>query len=913
MSSFDLPKTYDFLSTEQRIYEWWEKNGYFKPTNDPNLPGHDPARKPFVVSIPPANVTGELHLGHAMVVSMEDLMIRYHRMKGLPTLWVPGTDHAGIATQLQVERDLLRTEEVTREEIGREKFLERAWQWKVKYHALITRQIRRLGASCDWSRERFTLDEGLSRAVREAFVRLYEKGLIYRGPRLVNWSPGLKTAVSDLEVEYSEEDAHLYYFKYMLSGSDEYIPVATVRPETILADTAVAVHPEDSRYQQTIGRKALVPILGREIPVIADEYVSQEFGTGALKITPGHDPNDYAIGQRHGLPILSMLDREAKVTAVGGPYEGLDRFECRKKLWEDMKDAGLVIKTEPYRTTLPRSQRGGEIVEPMISTQWFVKIEPLAQAALEAVRDGRIHIVPEHFEKVYFNWLENIQDWCISRQLWWGHRIPVWYCADCGKQTCTRLDPAHCAHCGSARIEQDPDVLDTWFSSALWPFSTFGWPDGTPDLSYFYPTSYMETGYDILFFWVARMIMTGLEFTGQIPFHTVYLHGLIRDEHGRKMSKSYGNVIDPLPVMDELGTDALRFTLLVGSTPGNDMNLSLKKVEANRNFANKLWNAGRLVLSLLERAPAAPQGEAHWTTADGFVHGRTKVLTRDVDRLFQTFQYGEAGRQIYEFFWSEFADWYLEIAKLQVAGGGDRAFYTANLTVRVFEIILRLLHPFTPFVTEELWGHLKRACQGKSARYLPQDGRWPEALIVAPWPEPEPDQGWEEGAITAFGQVQEVVRAIRNLRAEKAGKEHRSVKSNTKLGAIFVVSHAANDALYHMLEDERGVVAALAGLDESSLILQESLPAKPEGHVALVAGGAEIFLPLAGLVDSGEERARLAKELAEAEGQITRLEKLLSGSFAEKAPAPVVQKERDKLAAYQETAQKLRAQLAALQ
>ena len=714
MSTFDLPKTYDFLSTEQRIYEWWEKNGYFKPSNDPNQPGHDPAKKPFVISIPPANVTGELHLGHAMFVSMEDLMIRYHRMKGLPTLWVPGTDHAGIATQLQVEKDLLRTEEVTREEIGREKFLERAWKWKVKYHGLITRQIRRLGASCDWSRERFTLDEGLSRAVREAFVRLYEKGLIYRGPRLVNWSPGLKTAVSDLEVEYSEEDAHLYYFKYMLSGSDEYIPVATVRPETILGDTAVAVHPDDPRYQKYIGRKALVPILGREIPVIADEYVSREFGTGALKITPGHDPNDYAIGQRHGLPILSMLDREAKVTAVGGPYAGLDRFECRKKLWADMQAAGLVIKTEPYRTTLPRSQRGGEIVEPMISTQWFVKIEPLAKAALEAVRDGRIRIVPEHFEKVYYNWLENIQDWCISRQLWWGHRIPVWYCADCGGQTCTRQDPTHCAHCGSAKIEQDPDVLDTWFSSALWPFSTLGWPDETPDLSYFYPTSYMETGYDILFFWVARMIMTGLEFTGQIPFHTVYLHGLIRDEHGRKMSKSYGNVIDPLPVMDELGTDALRFTLLVGSTPGNDMNLSLKKVEANRNFANKLWNAGRLVLSLLAKAPAAPQSEPQWTMADGFVHGRLKALTRDVERLFQTFQYGEAGRQIYEFFWSEFADWYLEIAKLQVADGGDRAFYTANLTVRVFDYILRLLHPFTPFVTEELWGHLKRACQEKS-------------------------------------------------------------------------------------------------------------------------------------------------------------------------------------------------------
>jgi len=664
------------------------------------------------------------------------------------------------------------------------------------------------------------------------------------------------------------------------------------------------VHPDDPRYQQYIGRKAIVPILGREIPVIADEYVSREFGTGALKITPGHDPNDYAIGQRHGLPILSMLDREAKVTAVGGPYEGLDRFACRKKLWEDMKAAGLVIKTEPYRTTLPRSQRGGEIVEPMISTQWFVKIDPLAKAALEAVSDGRIRIIPEHFEKVYFNWLENIQDWCISRQLWWGHRIPVWYCGDCGGQTCTRLDPTRCAHCGSEKIQQDPDVLDTWFSSALWPFSTFGWPGETPDLSYFYPTSYMETGYDILFFWVARMIMTGLEFTGQIPFHTVYLHGLIRDEHGRKMSKSYGNVIDPLPVMDEMGTDALRFTLLVGSTPGNDMNLSLKKVEANRNFANKLWNAGRLVLSLLSKAPSAPHADPQWTLADSFIFGRLKALTRDVERLFQTFQYGEAGRQIYEFFWSEFADWYLEIAKLQVNEGGDRAFYTANVTVRIYDYILRMLHPFTPFVTEELWGHLKGACQEKSPRYLPQDEKaWPEALIIAPWPEPMQDEGWEADNIAAFNQVQEVVRAIRNLRAEK------NVKQSSRLAAIFVVSHEANDSLYHLLADDRGVIATLAGLDEARLELHESLPAKPEGHVALVAGGAEIFLPLAGLVDSGEERLRLSKELAEVDGQITRLEKLLSGSFAEKAPAPVVQKERDKLAAYHETAQKLRSQL----
>ncbi|MGE5377933.1 MAG: valine--tRNA ligase, partial [Bacteroidota bacterium] len=596
MSKQELPKAYDFKSTESRIYEMWEAGGYFKPHNDPNKPDFDPNVDPFVIAIPPPNVTGELHIGHPMFISLEDLMIRYHRMRGYSTLWIPGTDHAGIATQLMVERDLLKNEEVTREELGREEFVRRTWEWKHKYGARITNQIRRLGASCDWSRERFTLDPGLSRAVREAFVRLYEKGLIYRGPRLINWSPGLKTAVSDLEVEYSEEQAALYYFKYMLKESDEFIPVATIRPETILGDTAVAVHPDDERYQKYIGKMVIVPILNREIPVIADEYVSMEFGTGALKITPGHDPNDYAISQRHNLPIISVLDTSARINENGGPYQGLDRFDAREKLWSDMKKAGLVLKTEPYLTTIPRTQRGGEIVEPMISTQWFVTIEPLAKAALEAVRDGRIKIVPERFEKTYFNWLENIKDWCISRQLWWGHRIPVWYCPN-GHMTVTREDPTECATCGSHEIHQDEDVLDTWFSSGLWPFSTLGWPDETPDYKYFYPTTYMETGYDILFFWVARMIMMGLEFTGEAPFHTVYLHGLVRTEHGQKMSKTKGNVIDPLGLMNEYGTDALRFTLLVGSSPGNDMSISSKKVESNRNFANKLWNTGRFVLN----------------------------------------------------------------------------------------------------------------------------------------------------------------------------------------------------------------------------------------------------------------------------------------------------------------------------
>jgi valyl-tRNA synthetase len=914
MTEYQLPKAYDFKSTEPRIYEMWEKGGYFQPSNDPNKPGFDPTKKPFVISIPPPNVTGELHLGHVMFVAMEDLMIRYHRMKGIPSLWVPGTDHAGIATQLQVENDLLRTEEVTREELGREKFVERVWEWKAKYHSIITSQIRQIGASCDWERERFTLDDGLSIAVREAFVRLYEKGLIYRGPRLINWSPGLKTAVSDLEVEYSEEPGKLYFFKYMLAdGSGDFIPVATTRPETILADTAVAVHPEDERYQKFIGKKVVVPMLGREIPVIADEYVTREFGTGALKITPGHDPNDYAIGQRHGLPVLSMLDREAKVTAIGGPYAGLDRFDCRKKLWADMQAAGLVIQEEAYTLNVPRSQRGGEIVEPMISEQWFVTIQPLADAALAAVRDGRIKIIPERFEKVYYNWLENIKDWCISRQLWWGHRIPVWYCADCGKQTCTRADPSACIHCGSKNIRQDEDVLDTWFSSGLWPFSTLGWPEETPDYKYFYPTTMMETGYDILFFWVARMIMDGLEFTGQVPFSTVYLHGLVRNEEGQKMSKSKGTGIDPLPVMDEYGTDALRFTLLVGSTPGSDMNLSLKKVEGNRNFANKIWNAGRFVISAISTLQGEgnqglgdqtqlpdpllpnPLSPSSWTLADSWIWARLQQLIREVERLFQAYQYGEAGRQVYDFFWSDFADWYVEVAKLQMQREETRE-QTAVTLARVLDSSLRLLHPITPFVTEELWGHLRKALLASPLADLAKD--WPEALIVAPWPEPREPEGWEESKLDDFALLQEIVRTIRNLRAEK------KVSPAKRIPAI-IVGGAKTD----LLKEQSGTIAMLAGLDHSQFTIHPSLEAKPADSVALVAGSVEIYVPLSGMVDMDAERARLEKELTSLQVQIDRLENLLGSDFADKAPAAVVQKERERLAAFQETAGKIRAQL----
>jgi valyl-tRNA synthetase len=906
MESFKLPKTYDFNATENKIYDWWEEQGYFKPSNDPNKPGFDPQIKPFVISIPPPNVTGELHLGHAMFVSMEDLMIRYQRMKGIPALWVPGTDHAGIATQLQIEKSLAE-EGLSREEIGREEFLKRTWQWKEKYGGIITQQIRRLGASCDWERERFTLDEGLSRSVREAFVRLYERGLIYRGPRLINWSPGLKTAVSDLEVEYSEEPGKLYFFKYMLAdGLGDFIPVATTRPETILGDTGLAVHPEDSRYQKFIGKSVLVPILNREIPVIADDYVDREFGTGALKITPGHDPNDYEIGERHGLAVISVLDEAAQVNQQGGPYAGQDRFEARQNLWEDMRAADLVLKEEPYMMSIPRSQRGGEIIEPMISTQWFVHIQPLAEAALEAVYDGRIQIIPERFTKVYNNWLENIQDWCISRQLWWGHRIPVWTCQDCSEIIPSREDPTRCPQCGGEKLEQDPDVLDTWFSSGLWPFSTLGWPDETPDYGYFYPTSVMETGYDILFFWVARMIMDGIEFTGQVPFHTVYLHGLIRDESGRKMSKTYGNVIDPLVVMDKLGTDALRFTLLVGSTPGNDTNLSLKKVEANRNFANKIWNAARFVLGALEQVQdhqfPTQETEPLPSLADQWIQSRLSTVIRDVDRLFQNYQFGEAGRQIYEFFWNEFADWYVEIAKLQLAQGDRIAFTTARNLVHVLDTCLRLLHPFTPFVTEEIWGRLKSAASALKQPIISSHNKeWEPALIIARWPEPTPENPWEIQANTDFTLVMDLVRTIRNLRSEK------NVDPKLKIPAILVGGSSTS-----VLKRQSATIAALARLDPSKTTIIENIDSPIEGHITLVVGQVEAYLPLAELVDPAEHRARLAKEHSEVKSQVERLKKLLGGPFAEKAPANIVEKEQQKLADYQDTLEKIESQLDSL-
>ena len=892
----ELPKSYDFKEYEEKIYQVWEEKGYFKPSNDPNLPGHDPNVEPFVIVIPPPNVTGALHLGHPLFVATEDIMVRYHRMKGEPTLWVPGTDHAGIATQLQVE-NLLRKEGTTREAIGREAFEARVWQWKEKYGGEIINQLRRLGASCDWERERFTLDQGLSRAVREAFVRLYEQGLIYQGPRMINWSPGLQTAVSDLEVEYSEEQGKLYHFKYMLAdGSGDYIPVATTRPETIPGDTAVAVHPEDARYARFVGKTVIVPILNREIPVVADDYVTKEFGTGALKITPGHDPHDYEIGQRHNLPLINIMNKDATLNGNAGKYAGLDRFKARKAIWEDMTEAGLVLKEEPYLMNVPRSQRGGEIIEPLVSTQWFVRMGSLAEMAADSVRNGEITFVPDRFTKVFLSWMDNIQDWCISRQLWWGHRIPVWYCQDCREVIVSRDDPDMCPKCGSKKLEQDPDVLDTWFSSGLWPFSVFGWPDATPDFNYFYPTSVMETGYDILFFWVARMVMDGLFFTGKAPFHTVYLHGMVRDDKGQKMSKTKNNVIDPLVLMNEYGTDALRFSLVVGSSSGSDQNVGVKKVEGNRNFANKVWNIGRFVINAVNKVEEPIKAEPQWTLADSWVWARAKQTINSVNNLFETYQFGEAGRQVYEFLWNDFADWYLEASKRQLAEGGDRAAYTAIILADVLGLMLRVLHPFTPFVTEALYGYLKDACLSNQFIRDPER-EWEEHLIIARWPERMAQEEWEDGAIKDFELVQKIVREIRNQRSEL------KVEPGKAIDSILV-----SEAKAEFLQKNRHLLVDLAGLNEDNLQILATKPAT-DGLTVLVIEDIEVYLDLSGSGDTEVDRERLEKELKETESQIERLEKLLASSFAQKAPEKVVQAEREKLDGYRASAIKIRERL----
>jgi valyl-tRNA synthetase len=876
-----MDSTYDPRAHEGRLYAWWEEQGFFTPERQIELGQAAPETQPFVIAMPPPNITGQLHTGHALTAAMEDLMVRYHRLRGVPTLWVPGTDHAGIATQSVVERSLAK-EGLRREDLGREAFVERVWAWKEEFGSRITEQHRRLGVSVDWSRERFTLDEGLSWAVREAFLRLYDRGLIYRGTYLVNWDPELQSVISDVEVEHKDVPGKLYTFKYPLQGGG-FIPVATTRPETILGDTAVAVHPEDERYRQFVGRTALVPILEREIPVIADEYVDREFGTGALKVTPAHDPNDYEIGLQHGLAQINILRKDGTLNENAGPYAGMDRTEARERLWSDMADADLVISEEPYVHSVAHSQRSHGVVEPMLSTQWFVKMKPLAEPAIEAVRDGRVRIIPERFTKEYFHWMENIRDWVISRQLWWGHRIPVWYGPD-GQPFAAR-DDRHAAeqareHYGNeVELRRDEDVLDTWFSSALWPFSVLGWPEDTDDYRRYYPTSMLETGYDILFFWVARMIFMGLEMTGEVPFSEVYLHGLVRAADGRKMSKSLGNAMDPLDLIETYGCDALRFTMVTGSTPGVDMKLTDERLEGSRNFANKLWNVGRFILSNLpddfEPVPIS-QIESRWdelSLADRWILSRHNRVAAKVTRLFDSHQYGEAGRQLYDFMWSELADWYVEASKVRLYGQDEAAADNARQVLfAVFERSLTLLHPFMPFVTEALWENLPKLADAAPA------------LIVSRWPAP----GRSDDAVEAsFGLLRDLVRGIRNARAEY------DVEPGKRIEAI--INGGDQSA---MLARQAGLLSALARLDLDALTIDERAEAPSEAHATIVGGdGVEVYLPLAGMVDLDRERARLTAELEAAQSEVARLEKVLSNEqFVAKAPPQVVQRERDKLA-----------------
>jgi valyl-tRNA synthetase len=881
----EMAKTYDPSKVEGPLYQMWLERGYFQARIEPS-------KKPFCIIMPPPNVTGELHLGHALTATIEDCLIRWHRMLGDPTLWLPGVDHAGIATQNVVEKQLAK-EGLSRQDLGREQFLERVWQWVRKYRGVIAHQHARLGASCDWDREVFTMDEGPQKAVRTTFAKLYNEGLIYRGERIINWCPYHQTALSDLEVEHEETDGKLWYVRYPLlddagNVTDEYVVVATTRPETIVADVAVAVNPTVERWKTIVGRKALLPIIERRIPVIADDAVDPAYGTGALKITPGHDPVDFEIGQRHGLQPIVAIAADGTMNAEAGPYEGMDRFDARKTIVADLERLGLIEKVEDHRYALGHCERCGTIVEPVLSKQWFVKMESLARPAIEAVRGGRVRIVPSRFEREYFRWMENIRDWCISRQLWWGHRIPVWHCRSCGEQIASVEDPTACAKCGSNELAQDPDVLDTWFSSGLWPHSTLGWPEDTEDLRYWYPTSVLETGYDILFFWVARMIMMGLYNMGDVPFRHVYLHGLIRDSQGRKMTKSLGNVVDPLEAIDKYGCDALRFTLATGGAPGNDFRLSDERLESARKFANKVWNASRFVISSLQQEARGQKEDGKETPLeDRWILSRLDHVAGETNKLLSEFQINEAARLLYEFFWNEYCDWYLEMAKVRLKAGDDSPL---PVLARVLESSLRLLHPFMPFVTEAVWQHLRGAVEGLQ----------PQSIIVAQYP---PGDGERDAAAERRMQtVIEVVRAIRNIRAERGVDPGR-----------YVEAYVSGDGALPTLEAARPMVESLARVRPLHLVSDAA--ATPKTAVALaVLAEAQVVLPLAGLIDVEAERSRLSAQLAEVENEVRRLEgKLSNDQFRSKAPAEVVRREEEKLAAAGSRADGLRGRLAELE
>lgn len=863
----EMPKAYEPKSFEEKWYRYWMENDLFKAEAGSQKPK-------FSLVMPPPNITGSLHIGHALDLTIQDTIIRHMRMSGRETLWLPGTDHASIATHAKIE-EMLESEGTSRLELGREKFLERAWDWKRKYGNIITDQIKSLGASCDWSRERFTMDEGCSRAVTEVFVRLYEKGLIYKGNYMVNFCPSCHTVISDIEVEHEDVDSFLWYIRYPLEGSDEYVVVATTRPETMLGDTGIAVNPDDKRYSHLIGRHAILPIIGRRLPIFADDRVDPSFGTGAVKVTPAHDPDDFEMGKIHGLEFVTVIDTHAKMTSAAGKYEGMDRYECRKALLKDLEEGDFLVKTEPYKLSIGRCHRCDTNVEPLISEQWFVRMKPLAEPAIKAVREGKVRFVPERFTKIYLNWMENVRDWCISRQLWWGHRIPAWYCDSCGKTIVAREEPKSCPDCGGA-LRQDEDVLDTWFSSALWPFSTMGWPEKTADLDYFFPTDVLVSGYDIIFFWVARMIFSSLEFTGREPFHTVVIHGIVRDALGRKMSKSLGNGIDPLEVIDKFGADALRISLIAGTAMGNDMRLYDEKVEGARNFVNKLWNAARFCLANLEDF-SPPEKVSPKGFAGRWILSRLERTIRGVNDALENFEPGEAIGLIIDFVWNEFCDWYIEIAKEDMSREELKEETQAVLWT-VLRDSLALLHPFIPFVTEELWSYLPGRVPGKEG-----------SLMIHPYPAPgrwELDPEAEEEAQALI----EATKALRNMRAEV------NIGTGRKAPAIIAAVEPAR------WEKMIPYIQRLAWAEPVRLGDMEELT---DVHKALasVAKGATVYLPLEGVIDIDKEIQRLQKTMGELEKDIERTRARLSQEdFLSKAPKEIVEAQKKR---YEESTAKL--------
>ena len=854
----ELPKVYDPGTVEKRIYEMWQSHGCFKGVIDPD-------KKPFSIVMPPPNVTGQLHMGHALDSTLQDILTRYKRMQGYAALWLPGTDHAGIATQIKVEEELRVKEGLTRYDLGREKFLDRVWEWKNKYGDRIVEQQKVLGASCDWDRSAFTMDETRAKSVRETFCELYEKGPIYKGSRIINWCPKCRTALSDAEVEYKDMPGSFWHIRYPIEDSDEEFIIATTRPETMLGDSGVAVHPDDERYKHLVGKNAILPLVGRKLPIVADEYVELGFGTGAVKMTPCHDPNDYEVGLRHNLEQILCIDEDAKIIN-GGKYNGMDRYEARKAIVADLEEQGYLVKVEPYNHNVGCCYRCGTVVEPLTSPQWFVKMKPLAEAAIEVVKDGRIKFVPERFTKTYMNWMENVHDWCISRQLWWGHRIPAWYCDDCGKITVSRTDPCECEHCHSKNIHQEEDVLDTWFSSALWPFSTMGWPDKTPELDYWYPTSVMVTGYDIIFFWVARMIFSGMEQMKKEPFHTVFIHGLVRDSQGRKMSKSLGNGIDPLEMAEKYGADALRFNLITGNSPGNDMRFYVEKCEAMRNFCNKIWNASRFVMMNLtvedNHLPETLETEDNW------ILSKLNRVVKEVCDNMDSFELGVAAGKIYDFIWDDYCDWYIELTKPRLNGDDEAAKESAQrVLLYVLVEILKLLHPFMPFITEEIW------------QALPHEG---DALMMQSYPEYSEKLNFPEDEAN-FGMVMDAIKAVRARRSEM------NVPPSRKSHLIIVTDKAK------AFTDGEKFICKLAYA--SGVEVRAELPESTDGMVSVITDNARMFMPMAELVDLEKERARMEKELANAKKQLDgQNAKLANENFVSRAPEKVVNAEREKKA-----------------